>query len=111
MDAETAAKEFQKLGQAGIEFGMAQVGHSKRDTVIEWLHCLLSPKHAQHTWLRVSTHNQDRALAVLQIIVVLIGLGAALSVHRAYNAYQLRQYYHTHPQVRVIHLGPNERFN
>jgi hypothetical protein len=45
-------------------------------TIVEWAHCIVSPRHAKDTWLRISDEAEQKALKIVKAVVIVIIAGA-----------------------------------
>lgn len=62
------------------------------DNILEWTKCLISPKYAKGTFLRIEVKKEQRILKLLNtLVIVLATLALAMSLFAAYRFGQYRQ--------------------
>lgn len=60
-------------------------------TALEWAHCLVSPKHAETTWLRIKPNDEQLALNISKGIVIALSIACvAMWMLAAYRFGQVR---------------------
>jgi hypothetical protein len=69
---------------------------------LEWLHCLVSPTHADNTWLRLTQEAEDKAILVIKRITV--GLAIAAALLWGFNLGVRYAYHHTKAQQLQIQI-------
>lgn len=76
---------------------------------VEWLHCLISPKHAKTTWLEVDSDTERKALTIALVVVVGLFATSCFVWGMAYGKLQAVEYFKTSQQTNRIQLQPDER--
>lgn len=89
MDIDTIEKTnqaFKDLRITMIDVGMKPV--SKFETIKEWLHCLVSKKHAESTWLRIRPQDEAKALRYIKYGLITLFVCVAFTWGVAAGRYQ-----------------------
>ncbi len=75
-----------------------------RTTIIEWVKCLISPKYAENTYLRITSEEEKKAIAIINIIIAVLVLlcirQTVLLVDKIQTNNRINQfneYHKTHP--------------
>lgn len=80
--------------------------HTRFDTIKEWLRCIISPKHAETTWLRITEEDEERwqknAKRILIVLFVLAFMAWALAGYRYYENKQLKKELQQEKQLQLI---------
>lgn len=70
----------------------------KEPAWLEWLHCLVSKKHAEHTWLRITPEAEQQALTYINRVIIALFVLAGFFLGMAYGEYRMLQHYQQHPE-------------
>ena len=82
----------------------------KLATTIEWGHCIISPKHAKNTWLRIQPSDEKNALLLTEIIVGMLCLALIPTSMRAWTMYKIyRQSQQTEQSIQILKVNENRQ--